>query len=202
MIGPMVVAGVLVDERGVRELEELGVKDSKKLTPSARSELSEKIKEVVRGWRVRVVEAEVVDSSTRRRGAEGINALEAKVFAEIIGELKPDEAYVDLPSRSSEAFRAALEKMLFHKCRLVLEHRADERYPAVAAASILAKVERDRLIEELKERLGDFGSGYPSDPRTRKFLREAAASGALRGKPIRLSWRTVDKVLQRRLDEF
>lgn len=198
----MVVAGILVSEDKVQRLRELGVRDSKKLNPKKRSELYEKIKGVVDGWRIVVVEAEAVDSSTRRRGAEGLNLLEAKIFAEIIEELKPEAAYIDLPSRNLAGFRESLESFLRHRCRLVLEHRADERYPIVSAASIVAKVERDTLIEELRERLGDFGSGYPSDPRTRKFLREIALSKRLKGEPVRLSWRTLDKILQRRLDEF
>lgn len=202
VIGPMVVAGVLIGEGGVRELGELGVRDSKKLDPERRAELYEKIKEIVDEWRVIVVEAEAVDSSTKRRGAEGLNMLEAKIFAEIIEELKPEVAYIDLPSRNPAGFRESLEKFMKYRCRVILEHKADERYPVVSAASILAKVERDRLIEELKKRLGDFGSGYPSDPRTRRFLREIVLSKKLEGKPIRLSWRTLDKILQRRLDEF
>ena len=53
---------------------------------------------------------------------------------------------------------------------MVLEHKADYKYPVVAAASILAKVTRDRYIKQLHEMYGDFGSGYPSDPKTQIFL--------------------------------
>jgi len=92
--------------------------------------------------------------------------------------------------------------LTLHKCPLILEHKADEKYPVVSAASIIAKCERDRLIEELRAKIGDFGSGYPSDPRTRSFLMEAMRSGSMAGEYVRSSWRTLSRIAQRRLDEF
>ncbi len=191
-----------IEDDRVEELWRIGVKDSKKLTPDERERLAEEVKELADKWVVRVLEAERVDSATRRRGREGINILEAEVFSEIIGELRPDEAYIDLPSRNVEEFERFLRDRVGHDCRLVLEYRADERYAVVAAASILAKVERDRCVERLRMKLGDFGSGYPSDPKTLRFLRELAEHGRLDNRFIRLSWRTLEKILQRRLDEY
>jgi ribonuclease HII len=54
-----------------------------------------------------------------------------------------------------------------------VEHKADVNHPACSAASILAKVTRDMEIEKIKKQIGvDFGSGYPSDPVTKKFLQD------------------------------
>ena len=202
VIGPMVVAGILIDERGAWRLEDLGVKDSKKLTPEKRFKLSKEIKKIAESVKLVVVDAETVDKSTKRRGAEGLNKLEAEIFSQIINYLKPDIAYIDLPSRDRGSFESMIRDMLKTECQLVLEHKADEKYPVVSAASILAKAKRDELVKELKSALGDFGSGYPSDPKTRDFLRSSALRGKIDGKIIRLSWRTLDRVLQRRLEEF
>jgi len=202
VVGPMVVAGVLVDLEGIEELVRIGVRDSKKLSPRARMGLSKLIRDVADRIEVIVLDAGTVNGSTRRRGSGGLNKLEARVFAEIIDRLKPDAAYIDLPSTNYDEFRGLLEGLTLHKCPLILEHKADEKYPVVSAASIIAKCERDRLIEELKAKMGDFGSGYPSDPKTRSFLMEAMRSGLMAGEYVRSSWRTLSRIAQRRLDEF
>ncbi|MEM4498128.1 MAG: ribonuclease HII, partial [Nitrososphaerota archaeon] len=90
VIGPMVVAGVLVDQSRVGELVELGVRDSKELTPGIRAELSKLIREIAERVEIMVVDARIVDESTRRSGAGGINELEAKIIAKLIDRLKPD----------------------------------------------------------------------------------------------------------------
>ncbi|MEM2188056.1 MAG: ribonuclease HII [Nitrososphaerota archaeon] len=202
VIGPMVVAGVLVDQSRVGELVELGVRDSKELTPGIRAELSKLIREIAERVEIMVVDARIVDESTRRSGAGGINELEAKIIAKLIDRLKPDAAYVDLPSTKYHDFRAMIECHAGHKCSLILEHKADQKYPVVSAASIIAKHERDMIVERLKAELGDFGSGYPSDPKTRSFLLQALRRGEVQRDHIRLTWRTISKLAQRRLDEF
>ncbi|MEM4718719.1 MAG: ribonuclease HII [Nitrososphaerota archaeon] len=202
VIGPMVVAGVLVDQSRVGELVELGVRDSKDLTPGIRAELSKLIREIAERVEIMVVDARIVDESTRRSGAGGINELEAKIIAKLIDRLKPDAAYVDLPSTKYHDFRAMIECHAGHKCSLILEHKADRKYPVVSAASIIAKHERDMIVERLKAELGDFGSGHPSDPKTRSFLLQALRRGEVQRDHIRLTWRTISKLAQRRLDEF
>jgi len=202
VIGPMVVAGVLIEQSKTGDLIEIGVKDSKKLTPGTRAELSKLIRDIAEDIEIVVLDALTIDSSTRRKRAGGLNELEARIFAKIINRLKPDAAYIDLPSTKYSEFRALIEDQLTHKCSLILEHKADEKYPIVSAASIVAKHERDRLIEELKSKLGDFGSGYPSDSKTRRFLMELMRSRGIDNPYIRSSWRTLTKIAQRKLDEF
>ena len=198
----MVVAGVLIEQSRTSDLIEIGVKDSKKLTPGTRAELSKLIRDIAEAIEIVVLDALTIDSSTRRKRAGGLNELEARIFAKIINRLKPDAAYIDLPSTKYSEFRALIEDRLTHKCSLILEHKADEKYPVVSAASIVAKNERDRLIEELKLKLGDFGSGYPSDSKTRRFLMELIRSREMDNPHIRSSWRTLAKIAQRKLDEF
>lgn len=202
VIGPMVVAGILIDQSKVDSLIGMGVRDSKELSPGVRAELSKLIREVAERVEVIVVEARKVDESTRRSGAKGLNELEARLFAELIDRLKPDAAYIDLPSTRYVEFRKLIEELASHKCSLILEHKADQKYPVVSAASIVAKCERDKLIEKLKAELGDFGSGYPSDPKTRNFLIQALKKGGLKSGHIRSTWKTLSKLAQRKLDEF
>ncbi len=202
VIGPMVVAGVLLDVSRVEELTRMGGRDSKELTPGVRAELSKLLRDLAERVEIIVIEAEEIDRSTRRSGASGLNRLEARIFAKLIDELKPDAAYIDLPSTKYEEFRDLIESLSAHRCALVLEHKADRRYPIVAASSIIAKHERDRRVELLKSELGDFGSGYPSDPKTREFLSRILRGEIPPSRHVRFSWKTLSRIAQRRLDEF
>ena len=95
--------------------------------------------------------------------------------------------------------------MSYYKLDLTIksEHKADSKYLIVSAASILAKVRRDEKIEELKKKAGiDFGSGYPSDERTIRFLREWYLSHKNFPDFTRKSWKTLEKFKQKNLDSF
>ena len=79
--------------------------------------------------------------------------------------------------------------------RIVSEHRADAKFPIVSAASIIAKVERDLTIERFHKKHGDFGSGYPNDPKTIKFVRDLVRNGEKLPSIIRKSWESVRKIV-------
>jgi ribonuclease HII len=97
-------------------------------------------------------------------------------------------------------FTTELSGMLDPCPRIVAEHKADRNYVIVSAASVVAKVERDRAVEELREEHGDFGSGYPSDPQTIAFLKEWVRREGSRPSFSRKSWKTWDRVLTETLE--
>ncbi|MEM3612884.1 MAG: ribonuclease HII, partial [Candidatus Bathyarchaeia archaeon] len=68
------------------------------------------------------------------------------------------------------------------------------KYPVVSAASIIAKVERDREIAELKAKYGDFGCGYPTDPKTLAFLRRCLENFKEYPEFVRRSWKPAKKI--------
>ena len=107
----------------------------------------------------------------------------------IINKLKPDKAILDAPSNNIEAYADYVKNKV--KCEILAEHKADANYPVVGAASILAKVTRDREIEKIKEKVGkDIGSGYPSDPITQEFLKKNWNKYDF----FRKSWETYKKI--------
>lgn len=170
VIGPMVIAGVVVDESDVEKLRDIGVKDSKLLTPKKREELFEKIKKLAKDYKIIIIEPKEIDEAVESIESN-LNKLEGEKMTEAINSLKADEFIVDCPSVNIKSFAEFLKNKIKIKTNLICEHKA-ERHPQVGAASILAKVTRDREIKKLKEKYGEIGSGYPADPITQKFIKE------------------------------
>ncbi len=171
VIGPMVMAGVLIRQETDKELLNMGVKDSKLLLPNKRRELFSKITSMAIAYEIVIISPMEIDDALLSN-TSNLNWLEANTSAYIINKLKPDRAIIDSPSNNVKAYREYLLKHIFDPAiELIVEHKADVNYPSVAAASILAKVRRDEEIERIKEMIGeDFGSGYMSDPKTKEFL--------------------------------
>ena len=191
VIGPMVVAGVCADEK---EIEALGVKDSKKLTPKRREYLAERIKEVATQIIIRVVEPEEID---KMRENMTLNEIEVEIFADIISKLEGEIIYVDAADVDEERFAQDIEEKIGRGVKIVSKHKADALYPIVSAASIIAKVERDRIIREISEEIGDFGSGYPADERTKRFLEDYYREHGELPPHTRRSWKSAKRLTKK-----
>lgn len=195
VLGPLVVCGLLIDEKDEIKLKKLGVKDSKQLTPKKREELAPKIEEI--GINIVIIRVPSAKIDANRKRGINLNQIEAIKMAEIINLLEPDKAIVDAPSYNTNKFRDYLfSKIVNKKMKLVSENYADETYPVVSAASIIAKVNRDEAIDELKQKVGeDFGVGYPHDPRTIGFIKRLAEEKhGMLPDYIRHTWDTVERI--------
>lgn len=170
-IGPLVVCGVLIDEEKETLLQQIGARDSKTLAPGRREKLFAQIKGIANDVHLKVLSPQEIDAAVFAKDSN-LNQLETAAMAAIINALKPDKAYIDCPSNNIEGWTAELREMLdFVPKEIIAENKADALYPVVSAASIMAKVTRDRAIEALKRTYNvDFGSGYPADPKTKAFL--------------------------------
>jgi ribonuclease HII len=194
VIGPLVIAGVLMKEEDLPKLVQLGVRDSKLLSPHRREKLALEIRRIVQRYSViKLSPQEIDDVVEKGRKLHRLNRLEAQAMARVIDTLKPDMAYVDASDVLEERFKQHIIEELSFKVEIVSEHKADRNYPIVSAASIIAKVERDEEIEELKRVHGDFGSGYPSDPRTISFLERCLKNSGEYQDFVRKSWKPAKK---------
>ena len=121
-------------------------------------------------------------------------------------ENKPDKIIVDCPDTEPRKFIQRLHKYLGTEIEIIAEHKADVNYPIVSAASIIAKVERDKVIERLKKKYGNIGSGYPADPLTVKFLEDYFSKHGKMPPEARKSWDTAkrfeDRLYQKKLGEY
>jgi ribonuclease HII len=174
VLGPLVMVALAFKEADIQKLEWLGVKDSKLLSFQAREELFGRIREIVHDFRVEVIEPDAIDLSLSEE-TSNLNWLEAETSARMISEMRPDKIILDCPSINIEAYKAyfygRLSPGVQSKAELLVEHKADLNHIVVAAASVVAKVIRDRYVESIKSDIGiDFGSGYMSDAKTQKFL--------------------------------
>jgi ribonuclease HII len=106
VIGPLVIAGVVVDEHGLSNLINIGVKDSKTLSPRRREHLAAEILRIIKNYKIVKVPPSEIDRVVETgKKLNRLNRLEARVMADIIRELKPDIAYVDASDVLPERFR-------------------------------------------------------------------------------------------------
>ena len=195
VIGSMVIAGVLLDEKKSPTLKRLGAKDSKLLTPKKREELETKVRELAKEVHFLKVSASEIDE---KRKVMSLNELEAMKMAELIESFdnRPDKIIIDLPDPTESKFINRIKKYIPLDIETIARHKADRDYVEVSAASIIAKVERDKEILELEKKHGiTLKTGYPHDPFTIEFLEK------LDGKYpdfVRKSWDTIRKVMSRK----
>lgn len=195
VIGPMVLTGVLIDDKKEEEvIKKMGAKDSKLLSPTQRKKLSDKIKKDY-VYKYEIIEPKEIDDFPN------LNNLEAIKSAEIVNKLMKNihekvRVVVDCPSVNTQSWGDFLMNEISKKelIELACEHKADFNHPVVSAASIISKETREEELEKLKKELNiNFGSGYPADPRTKDFLVETFGNKKY-DNIIRKSWSTYKKI--------
>lgn len=200
IIGPMVICAAAINPLDEYKLKELGVKDSKKLSPRQREGLYGKVGKLCKYTTVKITAGELNQLMNRHN----LNEIEAMKVAHAIDQLGIGGAtvFVDSPDNVPAKFAKRIEKYLRTRSRIVSENRADDTYVIVGAASIIAKVTRDREIEKIKKAVGfDFNSGYTSDPVTQKYVNARKDHPELEPY-LRTKWSTLRAEKQKKLPEF
>ncbi|AGN01445.1 ribonuclease HII [Salinarchaeum sp. Harcht-Bsk1] len=202
VLGPMVCAAVGVADRSV--LPD-GVADSKRLSPDRREALDAELRDDDRvAVGVAAIDVERIDDPETDMNRLTV-AGQAEAAVGLLGDAPDSTAecavLADAGDTSETRFARRLADAVDERYSGDLDrsvdarHGADDDDPVVAAASIVAKVERDARVAEIAAEYGDVGSGYPSDPTTREFLEAfVREQGALPG-CARTSWQTCDDVL-------
>ncbi len=190
MIGPMVIAGISIEKKNIPKLRKLGVRDSKKLSPKKRELLYKEIVKLVDDYHVIRIPPRTIDKYVFEHN---LNHLEAKKMAEVISNLDPDISYVDSCDVNAARFGREISD-LSKKSKVKSYHYADSRFVVVSAASIIAKVSRDRSIMRLNKTT-NLGSGYPSDKKSVNYVKKVVSSKKSLPTSIRKSWKPVQKIL-------
>jgi ribonuclease HII len=193
VIGPMVICAYAIEKEKELEIKKLGVKDSKRLSKKRREELYTKLMKLAADTKVKKVSPAEIDEL---RKSYSLNVIEQKIMLNLAKKIsvKPIEIYIDAADVKEKRFGSVFENE-FPQTRIVSKHKADEIYPVVSAASIIAKVQRDKEIQKISKETGiDFGSGYPADPKTIKFLRDLFRKQNKFPPYVRESWDTAKKI--------
>ena len=205
VIGSMFIGGFLVDESDLDELEELGVKDSKKLSDKKRESLREKIDSIGETFLKEVTASDIDDL----REVMSLNEIELKGFADLIDRAEADKVFMDLPEPNAERLIGKVKDLMDTDTDIefTAEHGADDTFPVVSAASIVAKSARENHVDKLKKKYGyDFKSGYPHDKPTINFLEKYLEEKGELPKETRLSWSTAERIIkegsQNSLDDY
>jgi len=190
-----------------------GVADSKRLSAERRESLAAGIREAADAVSVAEIPVERIDDPETDMNDLTV-AAHAEALAEAAGDGLPRDGlpcYLDAGDTNAVRFERRVGDRVDADVDLRAEHGADDEHPIVSAASIVAKVTRDAHVADLaaayeKRGYGDVGSGYPSDPTTRQFLRRYVESEEQLPDCARQSWQTSQDVLasldQATLEEF
>jgi ribonuclease HII len=185
VLGSMFAAAVAIDDPD--DLPD-GIDDSKNLSPERREELATAIlaDETVAVGVAEITTARIDDPEM------DMNTLTVAAHGEAISRIVSggERGIVDACDTSESRFARRVAAEVAPKIEIEAEHGADETHAIVGAASIVAKVERDAHVARLAETHGAVGSGYPSDPTTRKFLREYVEANGDLPDCARVSWQT------------
>jgi len=182
MLGPLVVAAIAIEKSKIPELEKIGVKDSKKLSPKMREKLYKKIIKIVDNYQISKATPKQIDLAVSQHK---LNNLELIHMAKVITKLQPSISYVDSCDVNATRFGKEIAKITHSKIKSY--HHADSKFVVVSAASIIAKVTRDRAIASLSKK-HPVGSGYPSDSKTISFVKHWFLQNGNLPAYVRKSW--------------
>lgn len=209
LVGPMVVAGYLIPTEEMLFLEgSVVIRDSKTLSQRQRDTALKIMRQIPHS--VQEIEIASVSRVDTRVARGELNELTIDMVHAILGRilsrLEPtDECRIILDSLSSDTRTYGMRyDDIVNQYKNVTVHahtKADRDFKVVGAASIIAKTERERQIDEIKKSIegmviGDFGSGYPGDARMVKFLRENWGQPVLK-EICRQSWKPWREMMQK-----
>jgi ribonuclease HII len=195
VLGPLVVTGFLVEDPDEAQLKAAGADDSKAMSAKKR-DAARTLLAPLGHADIRLITAQQIDVGN-------LNTLEEMAIADMVRLHKPDLVKMDAlgPPSSLPRLIERLQHRIGNEADpdWVVEPKADAKYAIVGAASIFAKTSRDAALDAIRELHGDLGSGYPSDPKTRRWLQQWNATKQPWPTFVRTRWGTVRNLAQQAL---
>ncbi|XP_068236695.1 ribonuclease H2 subunit A-like isoform X1 [Palaemon carinicauda] len=205
VLGPMVYGICYCPVSKHEVLKSEGVADSKTLTEEQREKIFDKIKENADyiGWSLEIISPMYISTSMYKRPKVSLNEVSHNSAINLIKRaiaagVQVSEVYVDTVG-PPEKYEAKLQE-IFPTLKVTVAKKADSLFPCVSAASICAKVARDRALKSWSFpeniEIDNWGSGYPGDAVTKNFLMNSL--DPVFGFPglVRFSWSTAEKILE------
>jgi ribonuclease HII len=197
VVGPLVIAGISFNSKNINALKNMAITDSKKTLPWKRKEIFEEILKLCESIFICKINCSTIDKFVK---LNGLNKLESKFMTIVADNLIANKIIVDSCDVNPSRFQQEIKKNLINKnITIYCYHKADLDNIIVSCASIIAKVTRDNEIAKIKETLGkDIGSGYPSDPKTKTFIKNEIEIENSK-KYIRFSWKPIKQIINKNL---
>lgn len=192
IIGPLVVAGIGIRQDRVVHLRDIGVRDSKTLTPKTRASLFAILLRMADSLCIYKIDCNVVDENVFFKR---LNKLEAETMACVIDYINADKVYIDSCDIDPYRYKCHIESLITSKSDLYCMHHADSLNIVASAASIIAKIVRDGEIQEIRKTYCNIGSGYPSDDKTMQFIRNWVSKHKCAPHFARRSWKPLKHML-------
>lgn len=194
VLGSLYIGGFISHVSAEADLRRAGAADSKALTHKKR--VAARAQLVSWGLAdVRAVPATAIDEGN-------MNKLEEDVIVDLINTHRPDIVRIDALGHPKTLPKviARLQSRVNHSPReWYMETKADSLWAEVGAASIFAKTDRDAALDELRAEFGAIGSGYPSDPATKRWIADWSATGRAWPSWVRTKWGTIRALSQQPL---
>lgn len=186
VLGSMFAAAVRAPPEALPD----GIDDSKRLAATRREEIAAQLRGDDR------IAVGVVEVAPGRIDSANMNDLTVAAHADAVAAVARagDFGLCDAADVDADRFATRVADSLEIAVEIDAVHGADASSDLVGAASIIAKSERESHVETLRERFGEVGSGYPSDPTTRSFLRRYLDEHGEFPPPTRQSWSTCASV--------
>ena len=204
VMGPMVYACAYWKEEYDDDIrKKFKFNDSKALKPAEREKMFEQIKShpnIIR-YELIILPSDYISREMLKRQKVSLNEISqnsAKTLIKMARDKKVNirKIFVDTVG-PAESYKNLLKASLDDSSIVVtVEAKADAKYECVSAASIVAKVTRDHHIEIIEKEDKDCGSGYPSDPKTKEWLKNNYDNVFGFGREVRFSWKTVDVIFK------
>jgi ribonuclease H2 subunit A len=205
VLGPMVYACAYWKEEYDSQIRsKFKFNDSKALKAKEREKMFEQIKShpnIIR-YELIILPSDLISSDMLRREKISLNKISHNSALELINMARNKNVnvckiFVDTVG-PADKYKEILDSRLKgdKKIEVRVEAKADAKFECVSAASIVAKVTRDHIIEKLEIEDKDCGSGYPSDPKTQDWLKKNYDNIFGYGREVRFSWGTVAKLFK------
>lgn len=198
-IGPLVIGCVIATPVQEEKLKSLGVKDSKQLSPHQRESLIIHIQQYSVACSTLVISPEQLNFM-HYHDRLTLNEIETRGFSQILNEIspKPMLIFLDAADVNENRFGHEIQQQLLFSCdKIISKHKGDSLFTIVGAASILAKVRRDQIVESYTVEYPNIGSGYPSDPITIQFLESYYRLHKSFPPFVRTWWKTIEHIQSR-----
>ena len=204
VMGPMVYACAYWKEEYDENIrKKFKFNDSKALKPEEREKMFEQIKShpnIIR-YELIVLPSDYISKEMLKRQKVSLNQIsqdsaKSLIKTAIDKKVNVRKIFVDTVGPAG-SYQTLLKNSLEDRTiEVTVEPKADAKYECVSAASIVAKVTRDKNIEIIEKEDKDCGSGYPSDPKTKEWLKDNYDNIFGFGREVRFSWKTVENMFK------